>query len=93
MEQNVSQATLESEKCKEQAAERLAACEVMVVSEKAKLEEAEARFNMEQVSVNESLSLTKADLTATQEKLMDVVKHNDELRGLNIGMKLALLLI
>lgn len=75
----------ENGKCKEEYDEKLAACEALISSERAKLEEAEARFNMEQVSVNESLSLTKGDLTATQEKLMDVVKQNDELRGHNTG--------
>ena len=49
------------------------------------MEEAEAKFNMQLVSLTENLSLNKTDLTATQEKLMDVVKHNDELRGFNIG--------
>lgn len=85
MQQEVDEAKLESQKGRQQSEDKLTTVEAMLVAERAKLEETEARFNMEQVSVNESLSLTKADLTATQEKLMDVVKHNDELRGLNIG--------
>lgn len=56
-----------------------------VAAERTKMEESDARFNMQLVSLTENLSLNKTDLTATQEKLMDVVKHNDELRGFNIG--------
>ena len=54
-------------------------------AERSKMEESEARFNMQLVSLTENLSLNKADLTATQEKLMDVVKQNDDLRGTNLG--------
>ena len=60
-------------------------------AEKSKLEEAEAKFNMQLVSLTENLSYNKTDLTATQEKLMDVVKHNDELRGFNLGMVLHII--
>lgn len=73
------------------AQENLQILEAGLLAEKSKMEESEAKFNMQLVSLTENLSLNKIDLTATQEKLMDVVKHNDELRGFNIGKGLLTL--
>lgn len=64
---------------------KLSSIESELADVKSKMEESEAQFNIQLVSLTENLNLNKADLTATQEKLMDVVKHNDELRGLNLG--------
>lgn len=74
------------ELAEEQAEQSRTSYNVSIDAEKSKLEEAEAKFNMQLVSLTENLSYNKTDLTATQEKLMDVVKHNDELRGFNLGM-------
>lgn len=73
------------DEAEEKAQDNLRILEAALATEKSKMEEAEAGFNMQLVSLTENLSLNKTDLTATQEKLMDVVKHNDELRGFNIG--------
>lgn len=85
MENELAAATKAKELAELQAEDNLATMETSLSAEKAKMEELEAKFNMQLVSLSENLSLNKADLTATQEKLMDVVKHNDELRGINLG--------
>lgn len=69
----------------EEAKHELETLQQTLNTERSKMEESEARFNMQLVSLTENLSLNKADLTATQEKLMDVVKQNDDLRGTNLG--------
>jgi len=54
------------------------------------MEESEAKYNMQLASLTENLALNKADLTATQVQLMEVVKQNDELRALNIELETKL---
>ncbi|XP_067928545.1 early endosome antigen 1-like [Watersipora subatra] len=90
IEKELREMVVARDEAEEKAQDNLRILEAALAAEKSKMEEAEAGFNMQLVSLTENLSLNKTDLTATQEKLMDVVKHNDELRGFNIELETKL---
>ena len=65
-------------------------CQATLEKEKADLErvkeENEARYEMQQSILNENLTAVRGDLTVASQKVDDLSRINDELRGEKLGM-------